>query len=307
MEHTLLDYDEATRNAIAYTTPQSREPFVSCFGYDPETRKWSQGHYFSNFWEAAKDYARMCGRSFHLFADREVCFVRWSEQDVADYLESCRPPVPATRENVERAIDMLGDELGDLSIARGWDAMGELIDERKLSLGLGREADEVFRAIMDGSSFACGGSIVFNEAGDDSLSLDEDDYERPTLQMLSLTPDEVAQALAADQGLAGVPAPEGLRRLDYRLHPDTNDDDYDASLIVDPRAFASRVASERRQGKIWFEVGRHDSLEDFVEAIAAGRTEVVVGEPSAQDKVDRDAAFAAIDQALADARSNRHR
>ena len=35
-----------------YTLIKWRGQFVVCFGFDPETDAWSQGHYFPNFQDA---------------------------------------------------------------------------------------------------------------------------------------------------------------------------------------------------------------------------------------------------------------
>lgn len=156
MDHTLLEYDEATRTAIAFTTPASRTPFVVCSGYDRERGEWGAGSYFPHVLDAAARFERDCGRTRPGLDGRlredEFCTIRWTRADVAGHLACMWPPVPATEKNLNAAISMIGGELESASVARGWDAIDDLVDGRKLDLGLGKAGDEALRDLYAGTS-----------------------------------------------------------------------------------------------------------------------------------------------------------
>lgn len=56
VENFLLEYDEASGYALVKLVDAEHMPYVVAYGYDPENRDWSQGHYYSKIEDAVAAY-----------------------------------------------------------------------------------------------------------------------------------------------------------------------------------------------------------------------------------------------------------
>lgn len=131
--HRILEFDPESGYALICRGGDSPAPFVVCFGYDPEQRTWSQGHYHERAADAVVDYERSTGLN-RVEPVPEGCFctVRWREEDLRARLREIDGEL-ATQENVERCKRIVSRTLRDLSIETGWAIIEDSIDRDALS------------------------------------------------------------------------------------------------------------------------------------------------------------------------------
>lgn len=104
-------------------------------------------------------YEKACGREYvptgGKLYDDEFITLRWRRQDIADSLESdfghFGVPIPATDENIERALDQLGNHIDDAIYEAGWDVIHDRLDVRSFDLGVGhsKQAKEFYEQVFE--------------------------------------------------------------------------------------------------------------------------------------------------------------
>ena len=87
--------------------------------------------------------------------DDEFITLRWRRKDIADSLESDWGnfgfPIPATEENVDFAIDQLGNHIDDTIYSQGWGVIHDCLDPSSFDLEVGhsKQAIEFYEQVFD--------------------------------------------------------------------------------------------------------------------------------------------------------------
>lgn len=102
---------------------------------------------------------KACGREYvpagGKLYDDEFITLRWRRKDIADSLEddwgNFGFPIPATEENVEWAMDQLGNHIDDAIHAAGWGIIHDCLDPNSFDLGVGHgvQAKEFYEQVFD--------------------------------------------------------------------------------------------------------------------------------------------------------------
>ena len=104
-------------------------------------------------------YEKACGREYvptgGKLYDDEFITLRWRREDISDSLESdfghFGVPIPATDENIERALDQLGNHIDNAIYEAGWDVIHDRLDVRSFDLGVGhsKQAKEFYEQVFE--------------------------------------------------------------------------------------------------------------------------------------------------------------
>lgn len=167
LDHFVLEYDDASGNALlamtegdgSLITDGAGLPYALARGYDANARTWKSIEPFDDVTRAKLHYEKACGREYvptgGKLYDDEFITLRWRRQDIADSLESdfghFGVPIPATDENIERALDQLGNHIDDAIYEAGWDVIHDRLDVRSFDLGVGhsKQAKEFYEQVFE--------------------------------------------------------------------------------------------------------------------------------------------------------------
>ena len=167
LDHFVLEYDDASGNALLAMTVGDGSrvadgaglPYALARGYDADARTWESIEPFDDVTRAKLRYEKACGREYvptgGKLYDDEFITLRWRRQDIADSLESdfghFGVPIPATDENIERALDQLGNHIDDAIYEAGWDVIHDRLDVRSFDLGVGhsKQAKEFYEQVFE--------------------------------------------------------------------------------------------------------------------------------------------------------------
>ena len=167
LDHFVLEYDDASGNALLAMTEGDGSliadgaglPYALARGYDANARTWESIEPFDDVTRAKHRYEKACGREYvptgGKLYDDEFITLRWRRQDIADSLESdfghFGVPIPATDENIERALDQLGNHIDDAIYEAGWDVIHDRLDVRSFDLGVGhsKQAKEFYEQVFE--------------------------------------------------------------------------------------------------------------------------------------------------------------
>lgn len=172
LDHFVLEYDNANGNALLAMTEADGSriadseclPYAVACGYDPSARTWESIQPFDDVTRAKLRFEKACGREYvptgGKLYDDEFITLRWRRQDIADSLErDFLVPIPATEENVEHAMDQLGNHIDDVIFEVGWKTIHDCLDSRSFDLGVGhsKQAIDFYEHVFD-----CGGDCDSN-------------------------------------------------------------------------------------------------------------------------------------------------
>lgn len=167
LDHFVLEYDDASGNALLAMTEGDGSliadgaglPYALARGYDANARTWESIEPFDDVTRAKLHYEKACGREYvptgGKLYDDEFITLRWRRQDIADSLESdfghFGVPIPATDENIERALNQLGNHIDDAIYEAGWDVIHDRLDVRSFDLGVGhsKQAKEFYEQVFE--------------------------------------------------------------------------------------------------------------------------------------------------------------
>lgn len=151
LDHFVLEYDDASGNALLAMTEGDGSriaagaglPYALARGYDADARTWESIEPFDDVTRAKLRYEKACGREYvptgGKLYDDEFITLRWRRQDIADSLKrDFLIPIPATEENIEHAMDQLGNHIDDMIFEDGWKTIHDRLDPRSFDLGVGR-------------------------------------------------------------------------------------------------------------------------------------------------------------------------
>ena len=166
LDQFVLEYDDASGNALLAMTVGDGSrvadgaglPYALARGYDADARTWESIEPFDDVTRAKLRYEKACGREYvptgGKLYDDEFITLRWRRQDIADSLESdfghFGVPIPATDENIERALDQLGNHIDDAIYEAGWDVIHDRHDVRSFDLGVGhsKQAKDYYKQVF---------------------------------------------------------------------------------------------------------------------------------------------------------------
>ena len=167
LDHFVLEYDDASGNALLAMTEGDGSriadgaglPYALARGYDADARTWESIEPFDDVTRAKLRYEKACGREYvptgGKLYDDEFITLRWRREDISDSLESdfghFGVPIPATDENIERALDQLGNHIDDAIYEAGWDVIHDRLDVRSFDLGVGhsKQAKEFYEQVFE--------------------------------------------------------------------------------------------------------------------------------------------------------------
>lgn len=159
LDHFVLEYDRGSGCALLSMTKAAgsrgadgeRLPYAVARGYDASARTWESIEFFDDVTRAKLRFEKACGREYvpagGKLYDDEFITLRWRRKDIADSLEddwgNFGFPIPATEENVEWAMDQLGNHIDDAIHAAGWGIIHDCLDPNSFDLGVGHSVQEV--------------------------------------------------------------------------------------------------------------------------------------------------------------------
>lgn len=154
-----IDPPETAAAAARATFGGAGLPYALARGYDADARTWESIEPFDDVTRVKLRYEKACGREYvptgGKLYDDEIITLRWRRQDIADSLKRDFPiPIPATEENIESAMDQLGNHIDDMIFEDGWKTIHDRLDPRSFDLGVGRskQAIDFYEHVFD-----CGG------------------------------------------------------------------------------------------------------------------------------------------------------
>lgn len=131
LDHFVLEYDDESGLALLAMTEADGGrvadgaglPYAVASGYKADSRTWESIESFDDVTRAKLHYEKGCGRDYvptgGKLYDDEFITLRWRRKDIADSLENDWGnfgfPIPATEENVDFAIDQLGNHVDDFA------------------------------------------------------------------------------------------------------------------------------------------------------------------------------------------------
>lgn len=167
LDHFVLEYDGKSGLALLAMTEADGGriadgaglPYAVASGYEAASRTWESIERFDDVACAklrfekgrGRDYAPTGGKLY----DDEFITLRWRRKDIADSLESDWGnfgfPIPATEENVDFAIDQLGNHIDDTIYSQGWAVIYDCLDPNSFDLGVGhsKQAIEFYERVFD--------------------------------------------------------------------------------------------------------------------------------------------------------------
>ena len=131
LDHFVLEYDDERGLALLAMTETGGGrvadgeclPYAVARGYEADSRTWES------------------------IDDDEFITLRWRRKDIADSLESDWGnfgfPIPATEENVDSAIDQLGNHIDDTIYSQGWGAIHDCLDPNSFDLEVGHSKQAI--------------------------------------------------------------------------------------------------------------------------------------------------------------------
>lgn len=167
LDHFVLEYDGESGIALLAMTEGDGSriadgaglPYALARGYDADARTWESIEPFDDVTRVKLRYEKACGREYvptgGKLYDDEIITLRWRRQDIADSLKrDFLIPIPATEENIESAMDQLGNHIDDMIFEDGWKTIHDRLDPRSFDLGVGRskQAIDFYEHVFD-----CGG------------------------------------------------------------------------------------------------------------------------------------------------------
>lgn len=167
LDHFVLEYDDESGLALLAMTEADGGrvadgaglPYAVASGYEADSRTWESIESFDDVTRAKLRYEKACGRDYvptgGKLYDDEFITLRWRRKDIADSLESDWGnfgfPIPATEENVDFAIDQLGNHIDDTIYSQGWGVIHDCLDPSSFDLEVGhsKQAIEFYEQVFD--------------------------------------------------------------------------------------------------------------------------------------------------------------
>lgn len=165
--HIVLEYDKWSDCALVALTDDAHSdvrggtdmPYLVTSGYHRGSRTWARATPFGDITRAKVVFEHRVGRDYTpnegRLHDDEVIACRWRRKDIADSLENDWGnfgfPIPATEENVDFAIDQLGNHIDDTIYSQGWAVIYDCLDPNSFDLGVGhsKQAIEFYERVFD--------------------------------------------------------------------------------------------------------------------------------------------------------------
>ena len=167
LDHFVLEYDDERGLALLAMTETGGGrvadgeclPYAVARGYEADSRTWESIESFDDVTRAKLRFEKVRGREYvptdGKLYDDEFITLRWRRKDIADSLESDWGnfgfPIPATEENVDSAIDQLGNHIDDTIYSQGWGAIHDCLDPNSFDLEVGhsKQAIEFYEQVFD--------------------------------------------------------------------------------------------------------------------------------------------------------------
>ena len=164
LDHFVLEYDGESGIALLAMTEGDGSriadgaglPYALARGYDADARTWESIEPFDDVTRVKLRYEKACGREYvptgGKLYDDEIITLRWRRQDIADSLKRDFPiPIPATEENIESAMDQLGNHIDDTVYSQGWGVIHDHLDPNSFDLGVGHtvQAREFYEQVFE--------------------------------------------------------------------------------------------------------------------------------------------------------------
>lgn len=163
LDHFMLEYDDASGIALIWLKTAVEDGADQMYGvargYDMDKHIYESIAPFSDVTSAKLYFEKACGHEYvptgGKLYDDEFITVRWRRQDIADSLEGdwCNFgfPIPTTEENVERAMDQIGNHINDVIYEAGWGIIHDCLDPNSFDLGVGHSvrAKEFYKQVFD--------------------------------------------------------------------------------------------------------------------------------------------------------------
>lgn len=167
LDHFVLEYDGESGLALLAMTEAGGGrvadgaglPYAVASGYEADSRTWESIESFDDVTRAKLRYEKACGRDYAptggKLYDDEFITLRWRRKDIADSLENDWGnfgfPIPATEENVDFAIDQLGNHIDDTIYSQGWGVIHDCLDPNSFDLEVGhsKQAIEFYEQVFD--------------------------------------------------------------------------------------------------------------------------------------------------------------
>lgn len=167
LDHFVLEYDDERGLALLAMTETGGGrvadgeclPYAVARGYEADSRTWESIESFDDVTRAKLRFEKVRGREYvptdGKLYDDEFITLRWRRKDIADSLESDWGnfgfPIPATEENVDFAIDQLGNHIDDTIYSQGWGVIHDCLDPSSFDLEVGhsKQAIEFYEQVFD--------------------------------------------------------------------------------------------------------------------------------------------------------------